>query len=206
MGMGLYERFVLPRLIGCACGTKPIERQRAKIVPLASGVVVDMGFGSGTNLPHYDAAKVTKIIAIEPNPAMLAQGRENWRTDIAVEAHEVGAQATGLPDAYADSVVFTFSLCTIPDSAGALAEARRILRPSGRLLFCEHGLAPDAKVARFQRTIEPFWKLLAGGCHLTRDTGAMLADAHFTCTAMEHMYLPGTPRFAGFNVWGIATP
>jgi SAM-dependent methyltransferase len=206
MGMGLYERFVLPRLIGCACGTKSIERQRAKIVPLASGVVVDMGFGSGTNLPHYDATKVTKIIAIEPNPAMLARGREDWRTDIPVEAYEVGAQATGLPDACADSVVFTFSLCTIPDAAGALAEAKRILKPNGRLLFCEHGLAPDAKVAKTQRNVEPFWKLLAGGCHLTRDTSAMLADAHFTCTQVDHMYLPGTPRFAGYNVWGIATP
>jgi ubiquinone/menaquinone biosynthesis C-methylase UbiE len=206
MAMGLYEHYVLPRLIGCACGSKPIERQRAKIVPLATGVVVDMGFGSGTNLPHYDAAKVSKIIAIEPNPAMLARGRGAWRTDILVEAHVAGAEATGLPDACADSVVFTYALCTIPDAAGALAEAKRLLRPGGRLLFCEHGKAPDAKVAKTQANIEPIWKIIAGGCHLTRDTTSMLVDGGFTCTQVDQMYLPSTPRFAGYNVWGIATP
>jgi ubiquinone/menaquinone biosynthesis C-methylase UbiE len=206
MSMGLYERYVLPRLIGCACGSKPIVRQRAKIVPLASGVVVDMGFGSGTNLSHYDAAKVSKIIAIEPNPAMLSRGREMWRSDIIIETHVAGAEATGLLDACADSVVFTYALCTIPDAAGALAEAKRILKPGGRLLFCEHGRAPDTKVAKIQATIEPFWKLIAGGCHLTRDTEAMLAESGFTCTQADHMYLPNTPRFAGYNVWGIAQP
>jgi SAM-dependent methyltransferase len=201
---GFYERFVLPRLIGCACGSKPIERQRAKVVPLAHGVVVDMGFGSGTNLPHYDAAKVTKVIAIEPNPAMLARKRDAWRKDIAVDAHVAGAEATGLPDACADSVVFTFALCTIPDAAGALAEAKRVLKTGGQLLFCEHGLAPDADVAKTQRMIEPFWKRLAGGCHLTRNTQTMLTQGGFTCEQVDHMYLPGTPRFAGYNVWGIA--
>ncbi len=205
-GVGLYERFILPRLIGCACGSKPIERQRGKIVPLARGVVVDMGFGSGTNLPHYDATKVTKVIAIEPNPAMLARNRDLWRSDIAIEAHVAGAEATGLPDDCADSVVFTFALCTIPDAAGALNEARRILKPGGQVLFCEHGLAPDGDVAKAQRAIEPFWKVLAGGCHLTRDTETMLASSGFTCEQVDHMYLPGTPRFAGFNVWGIARP
>lgn len=206
MGLGLYDKYVLPRLIGCACGTGPIEKQRAKIVPSANGVVVDMGFGSGTNLPYYDAKKVTKVIAIEPNVAMLARNRDKWRSDIIVEPHVVGAQATGLPDHCADTVVFTFSLCTIPDAAGALREARRVLKADGQLLFCEHGLAPDAKVARLQTRIEPLWKLLAGGCHLTRDTEALMKDAKFTCTKVDSLYLPGTPRFAGYNVWGIAHP
>jgi SAM-dependent methyltransferase len=203
---GLYDRFILPRLIGCACGTKPIEKQRAKVVPLASGVVVDMGFGSGTNLAHYDATKVTKFIAIEPNPAMLARKRDAWRTDIPIEAYVAGAEATGLPDALADTIVFTFALCTIPDAIGALAEARRVLKPDGQLLFCEHGLAPDSDVAQSQRRIEPFWKVLAGGCHLTRDTKAMLSSSGFICEQVDHMYLPSTPRFAGYNVWGIARP
>lgn len=205
-GGGFYDRFVLPRLIGCACGSKPIERQRSKIVPLAHGVVVDMGFGSGTNLPHYDASKVSKIIAIEPNPAMLARNRQSWRKDIVIEAHVKGAEATGLETACADCVIFTFALCTIPDAAAALAEARRLLKPGGRLLFCEHGLAPDAGVAKTQRKIEPFWKMLAGGCHLTRNTQTMLSASGFTCEQMDYMYLPGTPRFAGYNVWGIARP
>jgi SAM-dependent methyltransferase len=206
MANGLYDRYVLPKLIGCACGSKPIERQRAKIVPFASGIVVDMGFGSGTNLPHYDARKVTKIVAIEPNAAMLAHNRDAWRRDIEVEAHVAGAEATGLADTSADTVVFTFALCTIPDAAAALTEARRILKPGGQLLFCEHGLAPDAKVAKSQRFIEPLWKVIAGGCHLTRDTETMLLASGFKCEAVDHMYLPGTPRFAGYNVWGIARP
>jgi ubiquinone/menaquinone biosynthesis C-methylase UbiE len=204
--LGLYDRFVLPRLIGCACGSKPIVRQRAKIVPRASGIVVDMGFGSGTNLPHYDASRVSKIIAIEPNPAMLARGRDAWRSDIPIEAHVAGAEATGLPDACADSVVFTYALCTIPDAAAALAEAKRVLRPGGQVYFCEHGRAPDAEIAKIQTFIEPIWKRIAGGCHLTRDTIVMLSASGFACTQVEHMYLPNTPRFAGYNVWGIAQP
>jgi ubiquinone/menaquinone biosynthesis C-methylase UbiE len=172
----------------------------------ARGVVVDMGFGSGTNLPHFDAKLVTKVIAIEPNPAMLARKRENWRTDIPVESHVKGAEDTGLPSACADTVVFTYALCTIPDCVGALDEARRLLRPGGQLLFCEHGLAPDSDVAKLQRTLEPFWKVLAGGCHLTRNTETILADNGFVCETVDRMYLPGTPRFGGYNVWGTARP
>jgi SAM-dependent methyltransferase len=202
--MGIYSTFVLPRLIGCACGSRPIERQRAKVVPLAAGVVVDIGFGSGTNLPHYDAARVSRVIAVEPEAAMLAYRRGLRRQDIAVEEVVAGAEATGLPDQIADSVVITFALCTIPDPQAALREARRLLKPGGRLLFCEHGLAPDPDVARFQRRIEPLWSRLAGGCHLTRDPQVLLSNAGFACEAVETMYLPGTPRFAGFNIWGQA--
>jgi SAM-dependent methyltransferase len=206
MALGLYDRIVLPRLIGCACGTRPIEKQRAKIVPLARGVVVDMGFGSGTNLPHYHASSVTKVIAVEPNPAMLTRGRENWRKDIVVEPIIAGAEATGLPDDCADTVVFTFSLCTIANAEKALHEARRVLREDGQVLFCEHGLAPDGDVVRWQRRLEPVWKVIAGGCHLTRDTSALFMQSGYQLREFQSIYLPGTPRFAGYNVWGIATP
>lgn len=202
----LWENHVLPGFIGCACGSKPIAKQRAKIVPMARGVVVDMGFGSGTNLPFLDASKVTKVIAVEPSRAMLEHGRLERRADIAVEEIVAGAEATSLPDAVADTVLLTFALCTIPDAPAALAEARRLLKPGGTLIFCEHGLAPDAKVAAFQRRIEPLWKPLAGGCHLTRDPLALLAEASFVCERADTMYLPGTPRFAGFNTWGVAVP
>jgi ubiquinone/menaquinone biosynthesis C-methylase UbiE len=199
-----WDDVMLPRFIGCACGSKPIARQRAKIVPQARGVVVDMGFGSGTNLPFYDASQVQKVYAVEPSAAMLAWQRHGRRTDIVIEEIEAGAEATGLPSACADTIVFTFALCTIPDAQAALREARRLLKPQGSLLFCEHGLAPDDRVARFQRRIEPMWKKLAGGCHLTRDTQKLLHDGGFTCDQVDTMYLPGTPRFAGYNVWGRA--
>lgn len=205
-GLGFWERRVLPRLIGCACGAKPIARQRAKIVPQAKGCVVDIGFGSGANLPHYDARAVTRLIAVEPSQAMLDWKRSEWRDDLPVETRVAGAEATGLPDAVADTVVITYALCTIPDPGAALAEVRRILKPGGLLLFCEHGAAPDPGVARLQRGIEPLWSALAGGCRLTRDPLAMLAGEGFACEAVESMYLPGTPRFAGWNTWGRARP
>jgi SAM-dependent methyltransferase len=205
MLFGLYERFVLPRFIGCACGAKPIAKQRAKLIPRAYGVVVDMGFGSGTNLPFLDASKVEKVIAVEPSASMLAWQRAERRTDIVVEEVVAGAEATGLPDACADTILFTYALCTIPDYADALAEAKRLLKPGGQILFCEHGLAPDADVARLQRRIEPVWKAIAGGCHLTRNTQTMLEASGFVCAEVNDMYLPNTPRFAGYNVWGRAT-
>lgn len=201
---GLYERWVLPRLIGLACGSGPIERQRAKVVPQASGVVVDLGFGSGTNLPHYAADRVREVIAVEPSAAMLDHARAGRRSDIAVREIVAPAEASGLPDACADTVVVTYALCTMADPAAALAEARRILKPGGALLFCEHGLAPDPGVARFQRRIEPVWSCLAGGCRLTRAPADLITAAGFACEAVDTMYLPGTPRFAGFNIWGRA--
>jgi ubiquinone/menaquinone biosynthesis C-methylase UbiE len=202
--VNLWDRFVLPRLIGLACGSKPIARQRAKIIPRARGLVVEFGFGSGTNLPFYDTGAVSRIIAVEPSPEMLAVGRRERRTDIPVEEIIAGAEATGLPDAVADTVVIAYALCTIPNPAAALAEARRILKPDGRLLFVEHGLAPDPDVARTQRLIEPVWRRIAGGCRLCRDPVALIGDAGFVCEAVETMYLPRTPRFAGYNSWGSA--
>ena len=204
--MSFYGSWFLPRLIGCACGSRPVARQRALLVPLARGVVVDLGFGSGTNLPFYDADRVSRVIAVEPDRAMLAYRRELRRPDIPVEEVVAGAEATGLPDGCADTVVVTYALCTIPDAPAALAEARRLLKPGGQLLFCEHGRAPDADVARWQARIEPVWKRLAGGCHLTRDPVALVQAAGFTCEALEQRYLSGTPRFAGWTTRGTAVP
>ncbi|GBF58117.1 ubiquinone/menaquinone biosynthesis C-methyltransferase UbiE [Candidatus Phycosocius bacilliformis] len=204
MGLGFYDRFILPRLIGCACGAKPIAKQRAKIVPQARGVVIDMGFGSGSNLAFLDASRVSKVIAVEPSKAMLDWQRDQRRSDIIVEEVVAGAEATGLPDACADTILFTYALCTIPDAPAALAEAHRLLKPDGQILFCEHGRAPDIKTARTQTFIEPVWKAIAGGCHLTRNTQGMLEAGGFVCEEVQTMYLPGTPRFAGYNVWGRA--
>ena len=203
--MGLYADHILPRLIGCACGTKPIARQRAKIIPQASGIVVDIGFGTGTNLPFFDPARVDRIIAVEPHAAMLARC-DCSATPIPVEQHCVPGEATGLASASADTVVITYTLCTAGDPQAVLGEARRILKPGGELLVCEHGASPNPAIARQQRWIEPLWKPLAGGCHLTRDTKALLAQGGFSTDRLETMTLPGTPRFAGFNTWGACIP
>src|ERR1700677_4032498 len=147
--MGFYDWFILPPLIDLACAARPISLQRAKVVPAASGVILELGFGSGRNLPHYDRAKVERLYALEPSPGMLARARKlTAGASFPVEILPETAETLSLGPASVDTVVVTYSLCTIPDPAAALAAARRALKPGGRLLFCEHGRAPDADVRR----------------------------------------------------------
>src|SRR5258706_5340083 len=162
--MGLYEGYLLPPLINLACGAKPIGYQRRKVVPQAEGVVLELGFGSGLNLPHYDPARVSRLYALEPSEGMLKRARgKAAEASFPVEVLAETAETLSLPAASVDTVVVTFSLCTIPDGVAALEGARRALKPGGRLLFCEHGVAPDEDVAKAQRSIEPVWKGIFGG-------------------------------------------
>lgn len=203
--MGWYNTHILPRLVTCACGTRPILRQRQKVVPKAHGTVLEIGLGAGHNLPHYTASAVERIIAIDPCETSWALAQERVRnTGLTVDFHASSAESLPLENASIDSVLLTFALCTIPDPGQALAEAHRVLKPGGQLLFCEHGLAPDPSVAKWQARINPFWRRAFGGCHLNRDIPALLSSAGFSLDEVEQMYLPGTPRFAGFNTWGIA--
>ena len=203
--MGFYDRFILPPLIDLACGARPIALQRAKVVPGASGVVLELGFGSGRNLPHYDLAKVTRLYALEPSPGMLVRARRAAAgAELPVEILPETAETLSLAPASVDTVVVTYSLCTIPDPIAALEAARKALKTGGRLLFCEHGSAPDAQVRRAQARIEPIWKRIAGGCHLTRDIPALIRGAGFQIEQLDTMYLPKSPEWAGFNSWGVA--
>lgn len=203
--MGLYSRYILPHVINCACGTRPIERQRKKVAPLVEGVVLELGFGSGRNLPYLDPQKITKLYALEPEAGMRALSVKAAKTAaFPVEVRSEFAETLDLPDASIDTLFVTYTLCTIPDPASALRATRRLLKPQGRVIFCEHGLAPDAEVQKTQRGVEPMWKRFAGGCHLTRDVKGVLESGGFRVESSEAMYLPNTPRFAGFNVWGVA--
>ena len=203
--MGLYDRYILPGLINAACSARPINRQRMKIVPQAEGVVLELGFGSGLNLPYYDAGKVTRLIALEPSLGMLAKAEDKAKeAKFPVDVLAETAEKLSLDDESVDTVLVTYSLCTIPDPVSALRAARRVLKPGGRLLFCEHGKAPDEGVFRWQRRIEPVWKVIGGGCHLTREIPKLVTAAGFGVDAMETMYLPKSPRWAGFNYWGSA--
>lgn len=204
--MGMYSRYVAPWLVDCACGTKPIAYQRRKIIPQARGVVLEIGAGGGRNFELYDREKVERVIALEPDLAMVKRGRTRVPEGLSLEWLQRGAEAAGLAPGSVDTIVTTYTLCTIPDAVGALASLKAALKPDGRLLFCEHGLAPDAEVTKWQRRIEPVWKPIAGGCHLTRNVDAMIAAAGWRIDMAERMYLPGTPRFAGYNVWGSARP
>lgn len=204
---GLWDRYVVPPLIGCACSAKPIMLQREKVVPKAEGVVLEVGCGTGTNFDLYDASKVTQLHALEPSEGMITRARKAMDGHVLserTEFHTAGAEAVPLEDDSVDTAVVTFVLCTIPDWESSLTELRRVLKPGGRVLFSEHGRAPDAGVAKWQRRVEPVWKKLAGGCHLTRDTAEMLEATGFAMESHDSMYLPGTPRVAGFAVWGSA--
>jgi len=203
--VGLYNRYILPHVINCACGTRPIVRQRKKVAPLVEGVVLELGFGSGLNIPYLDASKITKLYALEPEAGMRALSVKAAKTaPFPIEVRPEFAETLPLPDASIDTLFVTYVLCTIPDPASALRATRRLLKPGGRVVFCEHGLAPDADVQKTQRGVEPMWKRFAGGCHLTRDVAGMLADGGYRIESSETMYLPKTPRFAGYNVWGVA--
>jgi len=202
-----YDRFILPRLLTCACSASPIMRQRAKIVPRATGRVLELGVGMGLNLAYYDPEKVSSIVGVDPaaelRAAALAAPRDP-RLDLAVE--DGTAEALPFEDKSFDSVVCTFTLCSVHTPPAALAEARRVLKPGGRLFYCEHGLAPDPGVAKWQRRVEPIWKRIAGGCHLTRPISTAIAAAGFTLGPVESMYVPKTPKIAAWNEWGEATP
>lgn len=205
--MGLWERYAVPSLISAACSSKPIMKQREKIVPTASGRVLEIGSGSGTNFALYDRAKVDTLFALEPAPGMIKRARKMAETlgmEDEISFLETGAEAIELEDNSIDTAVLTFVLCTIPDWQTSLAEIKRVLKPGGRLLFSEHGLAPDEKVAKWQKRVEPIWKPLAGGCHLTRDIPELLGKGGFDIDRAETMYLPSTPKIAGFVSWGSA--
>jgi ubiquinone/menaquinone biosynthesis C-methylase UbiE len=200
-----YERHVLPHLIGCACGARPIQRQRAKVVPGASGRVLELGIGGGLNLAFYDPMKVVSITGVHPSDELRAKARTAPRAPgLAVEILDGQAERLPFEAASFDTIVCTFTLCSVGSPTNALAEARRVLKPDGRFLFCEHGLAPDAAVQRWQRRLEPVWKRLAGGCHLTRPVAQTIELAGFAIETVETMYLPGAPRAMGWSEWGWA--
>ena len=203
--MGLYARYLLPRIVHFTCSSKPNMRQRQKLVPLARGRVLEVGIGSGLNLPFYDPANVTEIWGLDPSPEMT-----EWAADAAEEVpldvKFVSAGAEEIPfdsDSF-DTVLLTYTLCTIPDAEPALREMARILKRRGELLFCEHGVAPDAGVRRWQDRLNPIWWRLGGGCHLNRDIPGLIQQGGFEITGMETMYIPGW-RPASFNYWGSAT-
>ena len=205
--MGFYERHVLPRVIDFACGMEPIMEQRRKVVPLATGRVLEIGVGSGHNLPVYDPDKVEMVWALEPSEAMRARAAHNEQAS-RVEVHwlDLPGERIPLADASVDTVVVTYTLCTIPDWLAALRQMHRVLRPEGRLLFCEHGAAPDADVRRWQDRLNRIWPLLCGGCNLNRDVTAMLEAGGFAIESCDAGYMDGGPRFAAFNCLGTARP
>ena len=203
--MGLYGRYVLPKVVHLACSAKPTMRQREKVVPLAKGRVLEVGVGSGLNLQYYDPKNVTKLWALDPSKEMVRLASRAARS-VNLEVDFIGLPGEEIPleSGSVDTVVMTYTLCTIPDPLRALRQMARVLKPGGELIFCEHGAAPDASVRRWQDRIDPLWKRLAGGCHLNRPIPDLIEQGGFKIKGIETMYTPGW-RPVSFNYWGTAS-
>jgi len=204
--MGLYDDYVLPHLIDLACSTKPTRKQREKIVHLAEGDVLEIGFGSGLNLPYYDTDRVRKIFGLEPSQGMRRKAQPNVdASGLDVEFIDLPGEQIPLEAKSVDTVLITFTLCSIDAAGNALEGMRRVLKPGGKLLFCEHGAAPDANVRRWQDRLNPGWKRFSGGCNMNRDIPGLIESSGFRITSDERMYIPGL-RILSYNYWGIAKP
>ncbi len=202
--MGLYERHVLPRVIDLACSSGPNMKQREKVIPRAEGQVLEIGMGSGLNLPFYDRKKVKKVWGLEPSEGMRQLARRNMGgANLDLEMIDLPGEEIPLDENSVDTVVVTYTLCTIPDVQKALRGMARVLRPGGQLLFCEHGIAPDEHIAKWQNRLDRVWGLFAGGCHINRHIPSVLESAGFRVVEDERMYIPGV-KVLSYNYWGAA--
>jgi ubiquinone/menaquinone biosynthesis C-methylase UbiE len=202
--MSLYSRLLLPHLLDFAMKYDELTNLREKMIPAARGVVLEVGIGSGLNLPFYTSA-VTKLYALEPSAELLTKARmRSSRAPFPIEWLNTAAELIHLPDSSVDTVVVTWSLCSMKDPAAALGEMSRVLRPDGRLIFIEHGLSPDARVQSWQNRLTPVWRRLAGGCHLNRKMDDLIRSAGFSIATLEADYIPG-PRPVTYTYAGTGT-
>lgn len=202
--MSLWADRILPRLIDKACRSHEIREERARWVPRAHGRVLELGVGSGLNLAFYDPARVEQVVGVDPSAPLLERAAARAReARVPVELHRGKAEALAFPDASFDSAIVTYTLCSVDDVGRALAEVRRVLKPTGELVFIEHGLAPDAGPRRWQRRITPLWRRVSGNCHLDRDAASALRASGFQLDELTAEYTMG-PRWIGYTYQGIA--
>jgi len=200
-----YEKFFLPKLCDKCCSTKPINYQRNKVVPLAQGVVLEIGMGSGLNIPFYNKNNIEKIIGLDPSEELNFLAKKvAKKNNIEIDFIISGAEDIALPDNSIDTILITYTLCTIPDLDNSMAEIKRVLKSDGKFIFCEHGIAPDQNIVKWQTRINPIWKALMGGCNINRNIPKIISDGGFDITNINEMYLPSTPKIVGYNYWGIA--
>ena len=200
-----YEKYILPKLLDKCCSTKPVNYQRKKIVPHAKGTILEIGIGSGLNIPFYEKSKVEKIYGLDPSPELCEMAKQAAiKNEIDINFLLNGAEEIKLTSNSIDTVLLTYTLCTIPNPFDALREIKRVMKSDGRILFCEHGVAPDDKVIKWQNRINPLWGKLFGGCNINRDIPNILLENGFKINGLEQMYLPSTPKIVGYNYWGNA--
>lgn len=204
--MNIYNKYILPKVVDWACKQETNMRQRMKVIPLATGNVLEIGIGSGLNLSMYNSENVKHLTAIDPSKEMWARNAINTK-DLAFDVAFVEAFAENIPegDNRFDTVVITYTLCTILDTNKALEEMRRVLKPNGKLIFCEHGKAPDKVTQKRQNVINPLWKRIGGGCNLNKDISLIIEENGFKMVDLEKKYIPGW-KPVSFNYWGTAKP
>jgi SAM-dependent methyltransferase len=203
--MGFYQEWIVPALIDLSMRNKRLRPYRERVAGAAEGRVLDVGVGSGLNLPFY-ARNAQEIFGLDPSPRLLTRAQTNAQHfHNPVHLIEGSAERIPLADRSLDTIVMTWTGCSIPEVCTALEEMRRVLKIGGRLLFVEHGRAPEASVARWQDRLDPFWHRLSGGCHLNRKIDDLLSDAGFRIDRLETVYIPG-PRLMTFLYEGAATP
>ena len=201
----LYEKMVLPKLCDKCCGTKPINYQRKKVVPLAKGVVLEVGIGSGLNIPFYNKNNIEKIIGLDPSEELnVLAKRVADDNGIQIDFLINGAEDIDLPDNSVDTILITYTLCTIPNLKKSMSEMKRVLKPGGKFIFCEHGIAPDVNIIKWQRRINPIWGIFFGGCNINRNIPKIISESGFNISNLNQMYLPSTPKIVGYNYWGEA--
>lgn len=200
-----YEKFFLPKVCNKCCSTKPINYQRNKVVPLAKGIVLEIGIGSGLNIPFYNKNNIEKIIGLDPSEELnFLANKVAKKNNIEIDFIISGAEDIALPDNSIDTILITYTLCTIPDLDNSMAEMKRVLKSDGKFIFCEHGIAPDQNIVKWQRRINPIWKAIMGGCSINRNIPKIISDGGFDITNISEMYLPSTPKIVGYNYWGVA--
>lgn len=202
--MNIYERYCLPHIINLACNLKVVQKQRKKVVPLAKGRVLEIGMGSGLNIPYYDPEQIEFVWGLEPSEGMRNKAQPNIRkASFEVRWLNYPSEEIPLEDNSVDTIVLTYTLCTIPDWYEALQSMRRVLKQGGSLIFCEHGEAPDKSVRKWQDRINPLWNIIAGGCNLNRPIPHYIEEGGFKIQTMKSQYIDG-PKIAAFNYWGTA--
>ena len=206
MLQNLYDKYVCPHVINYAMQMKPFRKQREKVIPYASGRVLEIGIGSGLNFNYYNKSNISEVFAVEPDSVLLKKAKKNAEfNDIKLNIYQIKAEELPFDDRSFDTVISTYTMCSIPGLGKAMSEINRVMKPDAKFLFSEHGKSPDAGIVRWQKRLNAVQKRIAGGCHLDVDIPNEIINADFKLDQIKSMYVPG-PKFLSFHYWGSASP